>query len=138
MKPNEIKGCLLKKLKILEAIGSNTAKQQRFVGKGQLRGLNRLLNEREKLLDELVAADNWLSAQTGWEKAGDFRRLIQAMENKRQEILTVSVQALEATKLARDHAADELRNIRAKKALRNRYADGWKTLQVGRRLNQEG
>lgn len=138
MRSSEIADNLKQKLSILEDISTNTIKQKQFIHKGEMRGLRRLLKEREKLLGELAAVCCELRSDTRWQQMKELQSLVWAIEAKQREIVADSVEVLQETILERDRVAAKLRNIRSGRQLKNRYVGTWETLRSGRCFNVKG
>jgi hypothetical protein len=137
MEQASVRSLLVKKMEILAAIAANTETQIRFVLKREMRGLRRLLNERELLIRGLAAVNADLEQAGQHLQAGLFQDLLQPIALKQLEIANQSAKALQAAVAERDKIAAELHSVRALKNLQNGYVRRWLPVR-GNRFNEKG
>ncbi len=132
--------CLKKKLEILKKIGTNTEIQIRFVRRREMTGIRRLLREREKLIDELAAVHAQMSEcnQKYSRYPAEIASLIHELGDMQQNVLDANTKLLREALCERSRIADDLKNIRLKRNLNNRYVGYWEMTRPGRRFNKKG
>lgn len=123
MTDQEIYECLMEKKAILKQIAANTETQLRFIRKLELRGLRRVIQEREKLISDLAAVSACLANEPGWESKQAMQFLVQAIAESYQNIMEVSRAALAAGMTERDKLKSKLQRMRTVRSGKNRYAD---------------
>lgn len=133
---------MAKKLELLEKVSVNTKAQIDFIKQRKFKGLLRLLNEREKYLEELVIVNqqvngsqiNKMAEQINNE---ELKQLLLLIDSKHQELIKDNSQAVEAANSERERILADLNRIRVQKRMRNSYDTRWVNFG-GRRLNQQG
>ena len=130
--------CLTKKNEILEKIAANTETQYRFIRKREMRGLRRVLREREALIKELLSINLALSQEKGWETKQELISIIQVLKDKQQEILARSRQVIEEAIAERNYIGMELKSSRVRQQVKNQYMNPWAAVTPGRRFNEKG
>ena len=138
MEKQEAAICLRRKLQILEKIAASTATQQRFVERRDMRGLKRVLREREALIGELAAVTAVLTADQSWQSDAELRPLREAARSREQAVLGQSRQVLQAALAERARIAAELRGSRAERQLQSQYLHPWAIAARGGRINERG
>lgn len=134
----KIRDCLDKKNEILEKIAANTETQYRFIRKREMRGLQRVLREREALIKELLSINLALSQEKGWETRQEAVSIMQGMKEKQQEILERSRQVIEEAIAERNYIGMELKSSRVRQQVKNQYMNPWAAVTPGRRFNEKG
>lgn len=135
----KVQQCLVRKLQVVEAIIAKTETQMRFVGKRQMKGLWRVLRERQELIDELGQISQTLEQAAGrWQTERDFQPLLKSIKEKSSLMIRLSEQAVEAVKAERCVMAGELRQLRMAKSVNKTYLRPWQGLAVGRNFSAKG
>lgn len=137
MTDEEIGEYLVKNIEILEKIAVNTNTQLRFIQRQEMRGLRRIIQERECLIVELTSITEILSNQTGWKNKPQFQLLLQAVSDKQKQILNLSRNGLEAAMAERNKLKAKLRQFRVMRNVQNRYVNVW-IPPFGSRINAKG
>ncbi len=124
---------LQNKLALLDKIAVNTGIQFKFVLRLEIRGLQRLLRERTKLLHALTMLNESIREN----KADSIRcRLLQKqIKARQQEITVLNEQAIQAAMLERDKLATALRSSRRQRQVTAQYQQSWR---AGRCYNRKG
>lgn len=125
MTDEEIGEYLVKNIEILEKIAVNTNTQLRFIHRQEMRGLRRIIQERECLIVELTSITEILSNQTGWKNKPRFQLLLQAVSDKQKQILNLSRDGLEAAMAERNKLKAKLQRFRVMRNVQNRYVNVW-------------
>jgi len=131
-----IEQCLHRKIAILEQLRANTATQGRFVQQQEMLGLNRVLQERQQLLDELAAVNQQLQQHGNWQTRTEIQSMAQTIQAMQQAILADSNQVIKEAMTEQQRVAAELRHIRAERSLENHYVKCWNPPQPGLRFNE--
>lgn len=129
---------LNKKNNILGKIAANTETQYRFIHKREMRGLKRVLRERDTLIEELVAINLALSKDQSWKNIQGLIPLIQDLNHKQQEILDRSRQVIQEAVAERTRIAAELKSSRVRQQVKSQYINPWAVVAHGRRFNEKG
>lgn len=137
MTDEEIGEYLVKNIEILEKIAVNTNTQLRFIQRQEMRGLRRIIQERECLIVELTSITEILSNQTGWKNKPQFQLLLQAVSDKQKQILNLSRNGLEEAMAERNKLKAKLRQFRVMRNVQNRYVNVW-IPPFGSRINAKG
>ncbi|WP_371380334.1 hypothetical protein [Sporomusa aerivorans] len=127
---------LTRKLEILQKISANTKYQIKFIQQRKMKGLLRLLREREQYLLEwetimkvgavsLAAADE------------EMKKMILLVAAKLQEVIKDNEAAIEDARIEKNHIAADLRRVENDVKLRNSY-DYQRKAFSGNCLNQKG
>ena len=127
-----------KKSNILNKIAHNTETQYRFIHKREMRGLKRVLRERDALIVELAAVNLELGKDESWKNIQWLVPLIQELSLKQQEILDRSRQIIQEAIIERTHIAAELKSSRVRQQVKNQYVNPWAVVACGRRFNEKG
>lgn len=130
---------LERKTEILDKLSANTESQHRLLYKLHMKGLRRLLNEREVLLRELAKLQKHYAAsevlQAGLKLLAPQR---EAMMVKQQQVLERSLQAIQAAEIERNRIGAELSQSKRKRSLRKQYVNPYSVIIPGRRINRKG
>ncbi|GBG55730.1 hypothetical protein SPFL3102_03045 [Sporomusaceae bacterium FL31] len=137
MTDEEISKYLVKNIEILEKIAVNTNTQLRFIYRQEMRGLRRIIQERECLIGELTIVAELLSNQTEWENKAQFQPLLQTIRDKQKQILNLSRDGLEAAMTERNKLKAKLQRFRVMRNVQNRYVNVWMP-PFGSRINAKG
>ena len=129
---------LIKKKDILEKIAAKTETQCRFIHKGEMRGLGRVLRERDALIDELVAINIELAREQTWKEVQGLRPMIQDITNREQAIIARSKQVVQEAIAEKARIAVELRNRKVQQQVKNQYINPWAVVGRGSRINERG
>ena len=129
---------LTRKMQILEKIEANTETQCRFIHKREMRGLGRVLGEREVLLEELATLNNELARNQTWKNLSALAPMIGAIAHKQQELLERSRQVLQEAVAEHELIATELKNSKVHGQVKNRYVNPWAIMVPGNRFNARG
>ena len=129
---------LKQKNKILGKIASNTETQYRFIHKREMRGLRRVLREREVLIKELIGINLELSQDQSWKSNQGVVTLVQEMNLKQQEILDRSRQVIQEAITERTRIAAEIKSSRVRQQVKTQYINPWAVVAQGRRFNEKG
>jgi len=137
-KQEPIEGCLNKKKIILEKLAANTETQRRFIPKREMRGLRRILRERDVLMEELAAVNRELARYPGWKIMNSLALRLRELTLKQQEILRRAGEALQEAIMERNRIAAELNSKRTARNIKNRYVNHWLVRARGGRINEKG
>jgi hypothetical protein len=137
MTDEEIGEYLVKNIEILEKIAVKTNTQLRFIQRQEMRGLRRIIQERERLIDELTIIAEILRNQTGWKNKPQFQPLLQAIRDKQKQILNLSREGIEAAMIERNSLKAKLRQFRVMRNVQNHYVNVW-IPPFGSRINAKG
>ena len=129
---------LKQKNKILDKIAANTETQYRFIHKREMRGLRRVLREREVLIKELIGINLELSQDQSWKSNQGVVTLVQEMNLKQQEILDRSRQVIQEAITERTRIAAEIKSSRVRQQVKTQYINPWAVVAQGRRFNEKG
>ena len=130
--------CLIKKRQILEKIAANTETQCRFIHKREMKGLERVLDEREVLLDGLARINKELANDSAWKNAVALAPMVRDITHQQQELLERSKQVLQEAIAERACIAAELKNNRIRRQVKNGYVNPWASIAGGRLINEKG
>lgn len=125
MDDQDILNLLVRKIETLEKIRINTAIQLRFVRRHEMRGLQRLLNEREKLFSLLNTINKELSSDESWKNNKEAESLVKDIREKQAEILAINSQILSAALDEKEKIYSELKQIRVRNRIQNVYIRRW-------------
>lgn len=129
---------LMQKIKILEKIAANTETQSRFIHKRELRGLARVLGEREKLLEELATLNKELASYSTWNNMPALAPMLRDITHQQQELLKRSRHVLQEAVAERALIARELKNTKIERRVKNGYVHPWAEIAGGRFINEKG
>jgi hypothetical protein len=132
------RGCFNKKLQILGEIAANTETQCHFIQDRKMKGLKRVLKEREALLKELVAVNEELAGDQTWKSRQNLAIVIQEIADKQQEIMERSKQVLQQAVAEKARIAEELRQSKIRRQVNSRYVNPYAVMARGRRINEKG
>jgi hypothetical protein len=130
--------CFNKKLQILEKIAANTETQYRFIHRREMRGLKRVLRERDALIRELAAINEELSSDQTWKSMQELTPMLQAISRKEQDIMERGRQVMQEAVAERARIAAELKQSKARRQVENQYLNPWAIVARGSRINQRG
>lgn len=131
-------GYLIRKRDILEKIAAKTETQCRFIHKGEMRGLGRVLRERDGLIDELIAINIELAREQTWKEAQGLWPMIQDITNREQAIIERSKQVLQEAIAEKARIAAKLRNRKVQQQVKSQYINPWVVVGRGSRINERG
>lgn len=134
----ESRDWLNKKRQILDEIAANTETQGRFIQSRKMKGLKRVLQEREALLLQLVAINEELAGDQTWKDSQNLAAMIQEIASKQQEIMDRSHQILRQAVAERVCIAEELRKSKIGRQVSSQYVNPWAVMARGRRINEKG
>jgi len=134
----DLKDILGRKMVILKKIAANTEIQLRFIPRRELRGLRRILRERDELLDKLADVNMELSYSPGWETIPSLAAKRQEIAMMQQAILTRSSQGVQQAVTERRRIAAELNSSRAARNIKRQYVNHWAGMPQGGRINEKG
>ncbi|MBU2702561.1 hypothetical protein Ga0466249_003695 [Sporomusaceae bacterium BoRhaA] len=129
---------LARKMNILEQIAANTETQSRFIHKREMRGLGRVLGERENFLEELAMLNQQLTKDSTWKNIPMLAPMIQEITHKQQELLERSKQVLQEAVAERSLIAEELKINKIGQQVKNGYVNPWVSIAWGRFINERG
>ncbi|WP_378953336.1 hypothetical protein [Pelosinus sp. sgz500959] len=129
---------LHKKIKVLEKIAANTESQYRFIHKREMKGLGRVLGEREVLLEELLTLNQALVREGNWQHVSELASVILDITKKQQELLERSRQVLQEAMIERTRIATELKNGKIHRSVRSQYVNPWTMMMWGNHINERG
>lgn len=129
---------LIKKIEMIKKIAANTETQHRFIHKREMKGLGRVLGERDVLLAELASLNCELAKDKTWETTSVLAPIIQEVVAEQQAILERSKQVLEEAMAERNRIATELKNKRIHLQVRSHYVNPWAIVASGARFNAKG
>lgn len=122
MNLDDLRDCLAQEAEILENIVANTERQIRFIKKREIKGLQRLIREREDLIGQLFEVKARLDKNDIYQNTdAELQSLVQIIDNNKKQIQDYSIQAFEAVKSERERISLELKRIRNQKIARNQY-----------------
>lgn len=125
MREQELYVCLVKKLQILDKIIANTGAQLRFINKLQLKGLQRVLAERECLIGELSAVNQEI-ARLDKVVSPKINSLLSEINEKQTLILKNSAQALQNAVIEQNNIKGRLKSIKTGRKLQHGYFNQWR------------
>lgn len=130
--------CLALKSRLLDDLIANAHTQIRFLNMQQFKGLQRILADRETLLQALAAVNRQLSesAEPVSETKLTAQRL-QPVQAKEQQLLLLSRQAVVLAAHEKEQTQRQLQQLRAKRVMEKQYQERPPLVQ-GRRINLEG
>jgi len=131
-------GYLRKKLDILEKIAAKIETQCRFIHKREMRGLRRVLRERDALIDEVLAINLALARDPAWKSMPALQPLIQDVINRERAIMDRGKQVLQEAVAERACIAAELRQSKVHRQVKNQYVNPWTVVARGSRINERG
>lgn len=135
----EFKECLKQKRQIIQRILANNETQRYFIQRQNMKGLQRLLLERDQLIEELAAVEGRLkSAGATWQQAAAWQAILQTVKEEQAAMLNSCKLIVEEAVAARLQIAAELREIKAGRLLKNNYAPPWPSMVAGRQLSIKG
>ena len=134
----ELNVCLLKKKQILEKIAANTETQCRFIHKREMKGLERVLDEREVLLDGLARINKKLASDSAWKNAAALAPMVRDITHQQRELLKRSKQVLQEAIAERACIAAELKSNKIRRQVKNGYVNPWASIVGGRLINEKG
>ncbi len=137
MDADQLLGYLGQKKRILEKIQANTDTQLRFVCRREMRGLARLLRDRQKLIMELATVNLALDSENGWKANEEFKPWMDDFAARQRLILEVNDRVVEAALAEKTKVAATLRHLRRHRSARNCYL-GNRLATMGGRINQKG
>jgi hypothetical protein len=129
---------LTQKMQILEKVAANTETQSRFIHKREMRGLGRVLGEREKLLEELATLNKKLASDPTWKKMSLLAPMVRDITHKQQELLERSRQVLQEAMTELALIAAELKINKLERQVKNGYVNPWASIAGGRLINERG
>lgn len=112
---------LIKKRQVLDKILEVTERQLRFILKDQLKGLKRVIGEREQLISELLDIDEHLKKDISWQENLIVMPLLRSIKEKEDEILAVSSQVLRAAREEQNNTKAKLQQFRLMRNMKNCY-----------------
>jgi len=133
-----VNDCLNKKMKLLEKIAVNTEIQYRFIHERKMKGLGRIVRQRDVLIGELVAVHEELSKDQGWKNIPGLRPRLQEIAHKQQAIMERSRQVMGEAVAERVWIAAELRSSKARRQVKSQYKNPWAIVARGRLINEKG
>lgn len=137
MNQQEIDQCLHEKLGILQQIEKNTAILMRFVHRRDMTGMRRLLREQEKLIHALAAVHERM-ADCARPQGRSAEALCHTVESLQTGVLAAHAKLLEEALGERSKIAADLKNVRLKRNITNRYLGYGAAPRPGRRFNKRG
>ncbi len=138
MNKDEMRECLARKRAILEKIGANTATQDKFVRRREMRGLRRLLRERAVLIDALGAVCYLLDEERAWLNSGLFTTELRLLGALQTDILSECDRVLHLAMTERTRIAAEINNSRLMRKAKSNYVHKWTLAAFSNRLNVKG
>lgn len=133
-----INSYLMKKFGLLSKLAANTETQCRFVHKREMKGLGRILTERDVLMENLAVLERTQQASDSkWQTMPEFEPMLQSIADKEAAILVRSRQVLEAAKLERGRIAAELKSRKAQRQINNQYVNHWMVMVPGAHINKK-
>jgi len=129
---------LREKIEIVERIAAKTETISRFIGKRKMKGLGRVLREREALLSELAAVNRELADDRRWQTMDELAPLRAALAAKQREVLDRSAEIVRQARTELARIALELKRSRTMRQAKNNYVNRWQIMTAGRRLNVKG
>lgn len=128
--------CLNQKREIIEKIIDNASIHRHFIAKREMRGLKRVLNEREALINKLGAINQELSLDRSWKGESRLAPLIKEIAQKEQKIIELSNQIIREAVAEKNCIAAELKQSKVHRQVRNQYVNPWASIVPGRRINE--
>lgn len=130
--------CLTQKMAIIEQLAANTATEGRFIHKREMRGLGRVLEERENLLAALAVVNKKLAGGKYRLDSPPLVAMSQDIKDKEKKLMTGSRQALRDAVAERDLIAAELKQNRIERQVKNGYVHPWVSTAGGRLISEKG
>ncbi len=137
MTRDEIQQLLEQQLELLERIRANTETQRYFIRQRELRGLGRMLQEREVLINQLGAVRQAVEAFADWRNDPGLERLVESIELKRDETFQLINCVYREALAEKQRIGAEIKNLRLKRQLKNQYVLKWTMLSWGNRFNEK-
>ncbi|MEN6565544.1 MAG: hypothetical protein ABFC57_04525 [Veillonellales bacterium] len=129
---------LTQKMEIINKLSANTETQCRFIHKREMKGLGRVLREREVLLNELAMLNKELASDQTWEYVSAAASMIRNITDKQQELLERSKQVLQEAVAEHALIATELKSSKIRRHVKNEYVNTWTMISRRRLLNVRG
>jgi hypothetical protein len=137
MNDHEMLELLMDYRKLLKKITALTQTQLRFICRQDIRGLKRVIQERESLIAEAGSVQQILQKQPGWENQLQFKSLQQEIAAEQRIILAMSRKGLEAAQLEKNKLKNTLQRFRQMRTAQNRYVNDWMP-KSSHRFNAKG
>lgn len=135
----ELKECLTQKRQIMQRILTNNDTQRYFIQRQNMKGLQRLLLERDQLIEEFTAVEVRLkSAADNWQQASEWQAILQIVKEEQFAMLNSCKLVVQEAGAARRQIAAKLREIKAGRLLKNHYEPPWPGTVAGCQLSIKG
>lgn len=135
----ELEECLTQKRQIIQSILANNETQRYYIQRQNMKGLRRLLLEREQLIEEFAAVEGRLKmAGNSWQQAAEWQAILQNINQEQAALLNSCKLVVQEAGTARQQMATKLREIKAGRLLTNHYAPSWPRMVAGRQLSIKG
>lgn len=135
----ELKECLAQKRQIIQRILANNETQRLFIKRQNMKGLQRLLLERDTLIGQLTTVEGKLrNAGGNWRQAAEWKEILQPINQERSALLDSCKLVAQEAIAARLQIADKLREIKAGRLLKDHYAPPWTGMGAGCQLSIKG
>lgn len=129
---------LLKKREIFGQLEKNSQVQGRFIQQGKMKGLQRVLEEREVLLEELRLVHEKLEQETGWKQQAELLPLIRELAALQERLLCRSTENIQQAMAERSAIAHEMHKRKLGRQVRQQYTNPWATqLTRGALINEK-
>lgn len=133
-----VQDLLLQQEQVWTEIIAKTQTQLRFIGRREMKGLGRVLRERQHLIDKLSDIRRALLLESGWDVTREFQLLRQQIGLKEAEAIRLSEQAVQAAREERRQIAAELRQVKVRKTVQHTYFRSWQVQAVGKKFSAQG
>lgn len=134
---NETYDCIVKMNQIIDRLAANTETQLRFFQRLQIKGLKRIFQERELLINELATVKNQLALLNSTDLTEEMMVMLRSNQEKQQRIIEASRQALQAAVNEQAKTKESLQRLRTKRIMQKRYSNTF-LYQQGTRINIQG
>lgn len=123
---------LAARLALLHEIGIKTENLVYMAENQQMTGLHRVLRERGLLLLKLSTLDAEQKRDDRQQDAANNEQLLTNIQNKQEEILARSGEAMRIMREGRNQIARQLRDLRSRKRVEHSYTHRWVGTQYSR------
>lgn len=121
MAQQQLLACLTQKKELLDRIKANTETQMRLITRQDIRGLRRVIGERQKLIEEFAALASHMKQYREWEYHDEAQPLLLSIAERHRLVIEISRTTMELLKTERDNLKDRLRQVRLGKTVYHSY-----------------
>lgn len=122
---------------LLGEMKANTETQLRFIARQDIRGLRRLIQERQQLIDAFATLCLQVRQYGDWNSNREIQPLLLTIEERQRDVMELSQRVKQLLENERDTIRDRLRQVRQRRVAHNYYAVA-KAAVRGSYLNTQG